>query len=286
MLPKLLVIFLLIIGIGFGGYKAYDSFYLSPEKIVARASESISQLKTVHADMDITTNMRVTNEQGASVTQQTKITGLSDLDLQDKTQKTHMTIQVGNNSLEMDMILLKDGEMYMKMPILGKGWISVNTKTFKEQGSLPIDPQSNDYISQSLGFLKSVKPGSIVKLEDEVVDGVKTSRYRVDISTVQYLEYLRQLTGNNDLAEAFKDANVKSDLWVDKKTNYVVKMESDIKNFKVLDPKTKNTLGSVDMVMRINYSKYNQPVNIGKPEGEIVSYEELLKQAQQQQGQR
>lgn len=282
MTSKLLVLLAILAVLGFGGYTAYNKYYQSPEKVLLRASQQFDQLKTVHADMDITNNMRLTSQQGLPVNQESKITGISDINIPDKTQKTHMNISVGGRSLEMDMILLQGGEMYIKMPLLGgEEWLSLNTKTLKEQGSLPIDPQSNDYVSQSLGFLKSLDPGSILKLEDETIDGVKTSRYRVDISTTKYLEYLRSLENGAQMTDSFQDASMKTDLWIDKKSNYIVKMESNVKNLKLIDPKSKSPLGTADMVMKINYSKHNQPVSILKPEGSIVSYEELLEKAKQ-----
>lgn len=285
MLPKLLVILLLIAGLGFGGYYAYNNYYLSPEKVLARSSEQFLKLQTVHADMDISTTVRATDKNGVAVTQESKISGISDLNLPDKTQKTHMAITAAGNTLEMDMILLKNGEMYMKMPILGQDWLSINTQTLKEQGNLPVDPQSNDYVIQSLGFLKSANKGSIIKLEDEVVDSIKTTHLRVDVSTPQYLEYIKQLPNSSSLADSFKNASIKTDMWIDKKTNYVVKMESTIKNLSLMDKKTNTPIGSADTMMKINYSKYNQPVNISKPEGNIVSFEELLKKAQESRGQ-
>jgi hypothetical protein len=278
---KLLVIFLLIIGLGLGSYYAYTYYFPSPEKVLLRASEQFSQLKTVHADMDILTTMHVNNPQtGAEVSQESKISGFSDMNIQDKTQKMHMSMSSGGNTLDIDMILLTGGQMYMKMPILGQNWISINTSTLKKQGNLPIDPQSNDYVTQSMGFLKSVDKNSIIKLEDEVLDGIKTSHYRVDISTPQYLEYLRQLSDDGSLANSFKDATIKTDLWIDQKTNYIVKMESVVKNLELINKNTNTSMGTSDTTFNMSYSRYNQSIIIGKPEGNIVSYEDLLKKAQ------
>lgn len=278
MLPRLILIIVLLAGISFGGYTAYNNYYNAPEKVVARATENVTKLKTVHADIKILSTARSTDGTNASV--QSDISAISDIDIPTKSQKTHMTIQFGQNTVTMDLILLPEGQMYLKMPSYGPDWVGMNLKDLKDKGQLPIDPQSNDYYNQSVGFLKSVKPGSITKLEDDTVDGVKAYRYRVDISTTQYIEYLKQLGQDSKTTDSFKDAAVKSDIWIDQKTGYIIRMSSDIKNLSYNDPKSSQLIGTADMTMQIDYSKFNQPVTIAKPEGTIYTMEEYIQKLQ------
>ncbi len=276
-MARIIILLLLFGGLVFGSYYGYNKYYLSPVRVLAKASEQTVKLQTVHADMDISVTAHATDKNGTPVTQDSKVTGFSDLNLPDKTQKAHMTIAAAGHSLDIDMVLLKGGVMYMKMPIIGQDWISINTQTLKDQGNLPVDPQSNDYATQSLGFLKSLNKDSIIKLDDEEVDGIKSAHFRVDVSTPQYLEYIKQLPNSSSLLDEFKNATVKTDVWMDKKTNYVVKMESTMKNLTLTDKKTGSSIGSADGVVKITYSKFNQPVDISKPEGNIITYEDLLK---------
>ncbi len=281
-LPLILVVIAIC---GFGGYTAYNTYYQSPQKIILRASQQMTELKTVHADMDITMNMLLLSSQGTSNAVESKITGLSDINIADKTQKTHLVLTSPMGNVDTDTILLKNGEIYTRLNVgeLGKYWWSMNTKTLVDGGTLPVDPQSSDYVAQSLEFMKSFDTSSILKLEDEVVDGIKTSRYRIDVSTPKYIELLNSMPNGEKQSEGFENASIKSDIWIDKKTNYIVKMESTIKNLGLRDPKTNESIGSSDMVMVLAYSKFNQNVVIEKPQGEIYPYEYLMKMMQEDQ---
>lgn len=257
-----------------GGYFGYQYYFQSPEKILVKATQQFSNLKTVHAEMEVSGTTRLTQN---NTTLSSKISGFTDINIPDKTQKMHMTVNSNGQSFDMDIILLKAGEMYMKMPALGQIWISLNTKTLKDQGRLPIDPQSNDYVTQSIGFLKSVDKGSIVKLEDETVDGIKANKFRVDISTPKYLEFLKAQNVNQSFIDSTKDATIKSTIWIAKGSSNVIAVETEVKNVKVYTPGTTNYLGSADSTVEVNYSRYNQTTDVSKPTGEIVSYEDLLK---------
>lgn len=276
MLPRLLILILLVASLAGGGYFVTKTFLQSPDQILITASEKFTKLKTVHAEMDITpTNSMCTEKQ------ECKITGLSDVNIQDRTQKMHMTTSIGGTKTDLDVVLLKDGELYIKVPVLSSDWIHLNTQVLKEEGDLPFDSQSNDFVGQSLGFLKSVDKKSVIKLEDETVDGIKTTHLRLDVSTPQYVEYLQKVSTSSALAKSFKDASAKTDVWINKSTGYIMKMESTVKNLNSMDSLGRSS-GSTDMVMKITYSKYDQSVDISKPEGTIIEYDQFLKDFEDQ----
>lgn len=280
-LPKILIVAVLVVLIavlGGGGYYFYN-LSASPEKVLVKASEKFTKLKTVHADINISSTTYITDDQGLPTTTTSKITGFGDLNLTDKTQKMHLDLSASGNTFGMDTVLLTGGQIYMRLPILTEDWISINTQTLEDQGSLPIDPQSNDYVTQSLGFLKSANNSSIIKLQDEAVDGINTTHVRVDVSTPQYIAYLKQISNSSSLSDSFKDANVKTEIWIDKKTNYIIKMNSVVKNLTLLDPKTGGRLGSSDSTIDIKYSRFDQAVDISKPSGTTVNFEDLLNEA-------
>lgn len=276
MLPRLLILILVIGSLAGGGYFATKTFLQSPDQILITASEKFAKLKTVHAEMDITPTSSI-----CTAKQECKITGLSDVNIPERTQKTHMTTSIGGSKTDLDFVLLKEGELYIKVLVLSQDWIHLNTQTLKDQGNLPFDPESNDFVSQSLGFLKAIDKKSVVKLEDEIVDGIKTIHLRLDINTSEYMQFLEKISTGSALAKSFKDAAVKTDVWINKSTGYIVKMESSAKNLNLLDNSGKSS-GSSDMVMKITYSKFDQSVDIGKPEGTIIEYDQFLKDFEDQ----
>src|SRR3989344_7846097 len=166
-MKKLIPLLLLILAAA-AGYFGY-SYYFSPEKVLSRAIQRFSNLNTVHGEMNIDLVVRLSQPQALGKSVQQTLSGFSDINIKDKTQKTHMTLTTQGKAVDMDFVLLKDGEMYMKSPVLSQSWLSLNSSALKEKGLLTVDPQANDYVTQSLGFMKSVEKGSIVKLEDEIV---------------------------------------------------------------------------------------------------------------------
>ncbi len=272
--PILMIILLLFV-LAAGGWGWYNFIYNSPQNVLARTTTAFSKLRSVHADLDIKSLVRSQAQGGALTTQNVNIVGFSDVNLSEQSQKMHLNVSASPNSLEMDAIILKNEIMYLQMPILGEGWIQFSFDELKESGNLPIDPRSSDYVSQSLGLLKSANKDTITKLEDEVIDGTKTSHYRLGITTSQYIEYLKSIKADS-LIDSFENAAIQTDLWIDKKTSHTIRVKSEIKNLSTINPQTKTKIGTNDTTAIISYSKFDQPLEVMAPTGEIIKYSDLL----------
>ncbi len=273
---KSFLVLLVLCIIGIGGIVGYANYY-SPQKVLLRSLDHFTRLKTVHASMDITTKLK--DPKIPAPYQDSSIVAESDINLQNNTQKSHMTLKMSGMGIDFDMILLKDGEMYMKMPFMGADWIQYDLKTLSKISGVPLDLQSNDYVSQSLAFLKSMQPQTVVKVGSETIDGERTTRYTVQISREKYLEHFNQLGVDSKITDQFRSADITLDLWINVLANTIVQTQSDVKNLTLSNALTSVSEGTADSSIKTKYSKYNQPVTIGKPEGKIIPSEELFKDA-------
>lgn len=275
----LLLIILLILGASFGGYTVYNQYFMSPSKNLIRASEKFTKLKSVHAEGEMNISVSEYSEEKKSNEQfNIKMDFFGDFDVKNNNQKLHMkqSIDLKNDqkyTIESDLVMLGGKTQYMKSAMFGDKWLKVDLE--KKNATESAELSSNDFLAQSKGVFDSFDKNSILKLEDEVIDGIKTTHYRIDVSTDKYIEALKKSTKDEKQVESFKDAAIKTDMWIDIKTNNIVRMKLEVKNFK-----SQETSGDMNMVF--NYSKFDQPVNIGKPDGEVVDYEEFIKQQQEQ----
>ncbi len=268
MFRKLLVLLIALALIGFVIYQSKNQVLISSEKIVKQSVENFTQQNTVHGDIDVSMTLHVPS----SKDMESKIFATSDIDLKDNSQKTNLNIGVNGLSIQAEVIVLKMQDMYMKMHFLGPNWYYMNMNQLKEDMDLPLDFQSNDYATQVTAFLKSFDEKSVTQVGEEEINGIRTTHYILNIDREKFIAYMQDITKGSTFADAFKDSTIKTEVWIDKKTNHLIQTVSNIENFQVTNPQNKQNLGTADMVIKIKYSKYNEPVEIKKPEGEIIPF--------------
>ncbi|MBI2103366.1 hypothetical protein HYT59_00010 [Candidatus Woesebacteria bacterium] len=269
---KLLPIILAAAVVGFGGWQVYKNVAVSDSEIVKSAIEAFGSASTVHADMEITIDVPEKDDLPAT---STKITAASDIGLVDNSQNTHMTFGLSGVTAEIEMISIKADELYLKMPFLYPDWLQLDAETLAQETGLPLDPKYNDYAAQTKGYLKSLDLSSLKKVGEELIDEKRVIHYKVNLNKDSFENYLKELSGDEKLIEGFKNSQMEADLWINRKENQVVQMEIKVRDFDVNEPLTNESLGKANMTIKVKYSKYNQTLDIKRPEGEIISYEDL-----------
>ncbi len=229
-------------------------------------------------DLELDATMRINGVADNQKEQKMKFNLGADTNLDPIKYKGHgkMAIPGVGQEIEFDLIFLSFDEMYMKSALFGNNWLSITDEGDNAQ------LQQEDYIKQSQAFIKSLNKDSVVKLEDEVVEGQRVSHYRLDISTDKFLEVYKDQKNYEQMKETFKNATLKTDMWVGKKNENIIKMVVNIGGAQLYDPKQKQSLGYMDAIVTIKYSNFNQPVTVEKPEGKIYSTEELQQLLQSQ----
>ncbi len=273
-MSKFLIPIALLVLVVVGGYFGYQKFYLAPEKVIARAVEVANKLKTVQIDIDTTVKATATSG-GVSQSAETGIKGLTEVNIKEDSQKAKFTMSAQGISTDMEVTILKDGMMYLKMSNFGGKWISFSKETIKKAQGLPVDSDSIDYVSQLSGVLKSVKKDTLKKLVQEEVNGVRTTKYEAEIDNKQYIDYMNQ-AGMDLEGEDFSDATMKATIWVNTKTNNVIKMTTSTKGIKVQTGVSEAPEATADIELTMIMSKHNESVDIKSPEGEVVKYEDML----------
>src|SRR5688572_21252720 len=166
-----------------------------------------------------------------------------------------MKISFPGMSLDMKMVLLENGEVYMQMPIFSQDWLSMDLNKMSESSGIPFDPQANDYMRQSQQFYKALKTDSIKKLGEEKIDGVDTTKISAEIDSNKLAEEMRALQ-LGAMAEMYSGTNINTVYWIDKQ-GFPLQMEAGIKGLKMKDLRgqQQQDLGRADMKLRVKYSK-------------------------------
>lgn len=267
---KFLPILLILLVVGFVGFRIFQNLSANPQQTLVAASKNFSELDYVHIEGSIDTFVEGTKL--------LDIKGSFDVNFKDNLQKVRMNFGASGVTAEMDMILLTD-DFYFKAPFLHPDWIHSEVDTLLSQGSLPYDPREFDFVDQFRAFTQSFDQETAESLGDEEVDGKRASHYKVKINKVEFEKYLEDNFENGGrYFETYKDADITSELWIDRSNNQILRMLIRFKGLELIEPTDGSSLGSADTTADMKFSKFNERVDINKPEGKIVEYEDVIAQ--------
>ncbi|OGM05683.1 hypothetical protein A2125_00155 [Candidatus Woesebacteria bacterium GWB1_43_5] len=272
---KIVIILLAVGSVALGSFRIYKNISVSGAEIITSAVDSFVAASAVHADMEIVINVPEKDEASATTT---KIKAVSDVNLAENSQNTHMVFEISGVSAEMDVISINNKEFYVKMPFLFSDWVKIGENELAQSENLPLDIKSQDYAAQTKAYLVSLDLNSLKKVGDENMDGKSVIHYKSDVNKTDFENYLKELSGNEALLDGFRNSQMEADLWVNRRENQIVRMEINVRDFEVKEPLTNEPLGKTNMTVNVKYSKFNQTVSVVKPEGKIISYQELFDQ--------
>ncbi len=244
-----------------------------PTSELDQSIEKFKNLKTFHSDFDVELTMDIPNPDVPDQTLRQKghIQGVIDSNKEEKTQNTQVLLRLGGQAFQMHVISLKEGKVFLQSPLLSSGqWFETSIDQLRSQGLTQFNPQSFDYSTQGIGFLNAIKKETVKKVGEEKLGEVETEKYTADIDNQVFAEQMKAI--NQAMADGYHDSTITSTIWVGKDSRDIIRTDILAKNLK-----TKSSLrtgeelsGTTDASMKINYSQFNEPLEIKKPETQIL----------------
>ncbi len=259
-----LVLFVTVMGCG-------SAASLTDEQIAAKALGAYDDITTVKMDMEMTMDMEaVGGEKPISYQMNMKANG--SVDIPETEMAMAMTVdmdipELGAQKMSTDMYIV-DGWMYMKMsmPVIGEQWLKsrLDDSMWNQQNQ----------VEQQIQLLKSaIKTRS---LGQETVGGVECYILEITPDMAALADFVGSQLGSQDGADALADIDlakvfksititewVAADTYLPARMVMNILMEMNEDDFGSTN--AGNELVTVDMVLTVNYSDYNQPVTIVLP---------------------
>lgn len=248
---------------------SYKKVFVNDKELLSKTVNSFESLKYVKADMDI--EMIVKQDGKDDIT--TAVTGLASVDMVKNSQKTNMNVDISGVSLSIEMIILENKSLYLKMPFLNPNWILFDMEKLAETEDLPVNLRTNDYAAQAKAFLSALKLDTANRVGTEKVMDQNTVMYEVEIDKDKFIKNMEGSVRDDSLKKAFEGTEISSTIWVNPTTFKVVKMATRVKGMAI----GQGILGSADMTITATYSDFDKEVVIQAPTETIVTYEELAK---------
>lgn len=255
---------------------------LSEEQIVANALGAYDEITTVKMDMEMTMDMdAVGGEEPVNYQMNMKANGSVNIPETEMAMAMTMDMDIpemGAQKMSTDIYMV-DNWMYMKigMGALGEQWIKskLDENLWTQQNQL----------DQQIQLLKSaIKTQSLGK---EVVDGVECYVLEITPDMTTLTEFISSQLGSQagadalekvDLSKVFKAMSVTewvaADTYLPAKTEMTILMEMNAEDFGSSAEGYEQM--TIDMVLTVKYSGYNQPVTITLPPGAANAVEQSL----------
>jgi outer membrane lipoprotein-sorting protein len=242
------IVLVIVVVLGIGGFGAYQMIQGSPKVVSRKALAKMESLQYVHSEFELDTE----SDQGME--------GNTDEVIGARSRKIHLDVKQQGVTIGLDGIILNNEEVYVTLPQLRGTWILVKGGDLASQNMNMI--KQIDIVSIVVGMLKAVKEETLVKLADETVDGAKTYRLTANVGYEKFAQYMKEKGITLFENDESKNEDAIMDIWVDKKTARIVKVQMKDKD----DEKD---------AMIVTFSKFDEETKVEKPTGQIIESDKL-----------
>lgn len=240
---------------------------------VIESIDKFNKLKSVQIDIDTTASTRFTSSSGSAIkTDAIHQTYTGEISFENKSVNGHSKMITGQQILEVNTIMLKDGTNYLKSPNLSTEWIILDQKDSSLSAKITnvTGQNSSDQIRNSFNEFNAE---NIEQLADEDIDGIKALKFKVGVNKNVFLEQLKINTSNNLILYNLNNTDITSIVWIEKDTNMLIKSQLEAKNIEIINKITNTEMGLSDTFVTTKYSKFNQEFSFEKPEKFITTKE-------------
>lgn len=302
----MIIIFLLFFIIGVAGFLYFkDSVSKNPSQ--KKSSSLIPQLqktpyeelesalnktitaKTLYLDYKTKVTTRIAMAQtGVTQTLNNNVDGYLTGSTDGKTAKAELRIyneKTPDLTVNMSLITAENGDIYLKTAGTGTKWLKFSKEQYEKENEKSSTDASlygfeilSTIFSENKALFKTIRKETVTKLEDEVVAGKSLARYKVEISTPEFIKSLEEdqektEKDKKDAESILKEAVINATYSVDKETNYITKLVIETKNLTQISTPESDELKITtthDIELTADLSRFDLPTNITIPDVQDV----------------
>lgn len=261
----------------------------TPYEELSAALEKTVGAKTLYLSYKMAVTSRVSSAAtGVTQTLHNNVDGSITGSTDGKTGKMDVKIYneaTPDKSIDMSTINVENGDWYLKTAVTNGKWSKLTKAEFdKLNEDQPGDASLyglnilGTVLSENKALFKSFKKESVIRLGEEVIDGVTYKKYRVEISTPDFIASLSQDPDRTprdikDANEILKDTVMTTEYFVDPNSSYIKRLVVDAKSLtQITTPQSQQLKVNTahDIVLTADLSRFDVPTNVIPPDPKDV----------------